>query len=364
MIFYIYKLLRAVLRVVLIVINNVYVTIPYCIWVILTCTLIKPINKDLYIKIEEILYGWLVSITTFWSWSAGYQIVEMGDVLTPCTTGKTLLLVNHQSTADVPMLMALFNENNYIKRFMWIMDWIFCVTHFGTISYLHGDVFILSGSHVRQEAKRRLKHHILTSFLPLKKQVIILFPEGGFLRKRRELSKRYALEHNITNTIKNVALPRTGAFHTIVEVLRRPSGKSAKKVLHNEENSIKWVLDVTLAYENGIPLDLLTIMTGWRDPCKMYVLYRLFPATEIPEGDANITKWLYNLWEEKDKILQSFYNQEIPLRYCPMHNKGAEIQNATEVKQNTGRLIFANVFYLLSAYFHFHIVLYFVSLMW
>lgn len=44
---------------------------------------------------------------------------------------------------------------------------------------------------------------------------------------------------------------------------------------------INWVLDVTIAYPEGKPLDLPTIITGWREPCKTYLFYRLYNMADV-----------------------------------------------------------------------------------
>lgn len=47
---------------------------------------------------------------------------------------------------------------------------------------------------------------------------MVLFPEGGFLRKRLEVSQKYAEKNNLP-VLKNVTLPRVGALKAITEVL-------------------------------------------------------------------------------------------------------------------------------------------------
>lgn len=47
---------------------------------------------------------------------------------------------------------------------------------------------------------------------------MVLFPEGGFLRKRLEVSQRYATKNNLP-ILENVTLPRIGALKAIMEVL-------------------------------------------------------------------------------------------------------------------------------------------------
>lgn len=88
-------------------------------------------------------------MVALWSWSAGYDIVEEGDDITRCHNKRTLVLVNHQSTADVPLLMAAFNAKSGLNRnVMWIMDRMFRYTNFGVVSSYHRDFFIASVSEI------------------------------------------------------------------------------------------------------------------------------------------------------------------------------------------------------------------------
>lgn len=106
---------------------------------------LKWFNQKLYYKIEGKFFHWLLSVVTMWSWSAGYDIVESGDDIAPCQEDgtRTLLLANHQSTADVPLFMACFNAKpDVLPNIMWIMDRVFKFTNFGIVSVLHRDFFV------------------------------------------------------------------------------------------------------------------------------------------------------------------------------------------------------------------------------
>lgn len=58
----------------------------------------------------------------------------------------------------------------------------------------------------------------------------------------------------------------------------------SKKDDDTETPNLDYVLDVTVAYpDNGTPLDLPTIVTGTRPPCKTHFLYRLYHSSEVSE---------------------------------------------------------------------------------
>ena len=44
---------------------------------------------------------------------------------------------------------------------------------------------------------------------------------------------------------------------------------------------IRWILDITIAYPDKKPLDLLTIITGSRPPCETVLFYRLYPTSVV-----------------------------------------------------------------------------------
>lgn len=72
-------------------------------------------------------------------------VVELGDDISPCQNRdtRTLIIANHQSTADVPLLMATFSAKpDILPNIMWIMDRVFKFTNFGIVSVIHQDFFV------------------------------------------------------------------------------------------------------------------------------------------------------------------------------------------------------------------------------
>ncbi|VDL78790.1 unnamed protein product [Nippostrongylus brasiliensis] len=69
---------------------------------------------------------------------------------------------------------------------------------------------------------------------------------------------------------------------------------------------IKYVLDVTIAYPNGIPLSLATLGFGTREKCDIAVHYKIFNAEEVPfDDDDKLRDWMYAVYKEKDEMLAS-----------------------------------------------------------
>lgn len=70
-------------------------------------------------------------------------VVEVGDSLDDLEEEHCLFLCNHQSTADVPMLMTMLAaRGTTANHVFWIMDAIFRWTHFGMVSQCRGDFFV------------------------------------------------------------------------------------------------------------------------------------------------------------------------------------------------------------------------------
>ncbi|XP_025415413.1 acyl-CoA:lysophosphatidylglycerol acyltransferase 1-like [Sipha flava] len=352
---------KVIIRILFVLINNIYCIPTYCVWMIIFFPL-RKLHPDLYWKLEGLFFHWLLAMVSMWSWSAGYDIVEMGDDIRLCLNERTLVLVNHQSTADVPMLMTNFNSKaGVLPNIMWIMDRIFKFTNFGIISIIHQDFFILSGKDQREQAVKELRTHIRGSYIPRQRKLIILFPEGGFLRKRREASLRYAQKNNLP-LLEHVTLPRLGAFSAIIDELSPKQTKYGGVTNNNTElnentDKLAWILDITIAYAEGKPLDLPTIIMGQRRACRTHMYYRLFPSSQVPKDQEEMTKWLFDRWEEKERLLETFYSTgEFP------NHKGS--RQTAVVQQDCVRFLILHLFFIASSYAHYRIINYLIGLVW
>ncbi|KFB35012.1 AGAP002482-PA-like protein [Anopheles sinensis] len=391
---------RSVLRTILVVANNIYCVPTYLVWMFLLLPL-RKIHETYYYRIEGILFHWLLANVSMWSWTAGYEVVEMGDDITTAFDKRTLVLANHQSTSDVPLLMAAFNaKKGILPNIMWIMDRLFKYTNFGAVSLVHQDFFIASGKNNRDKSLEQLKSHILKCYIPRKRKWMVLFPEGGFLRKRKEISQRFAEKNNLP-VLNNVTLPRVGAMKAIIDMLGAPSDinnssattnpssrsllgsgvrqEAAKQsdgnsTIINSEAIIKddddcdnckdasyamlngqsggcleYILDITIAYPQGVPLDLPNIVHGMRDPCQTFLFYKLYHSSEVPRESESLTQWLYNRFYEKEKLLEEFYRTGTWPTSCCIP--------PTVVHQDLLRFLLIHLFFVTSTYVHLQLIL-------
>ena len=71
------------------------------------------------------------------------SVIESGDDINTILNDEALVLVNHQSTADVPFVMSsLYTKDMAAGYVNWVMDIMFKWSNFGWVSYFHQDFFI------------------------------------------------------------------------------------------------------------------------------------------------------------------------------------------------------------------------------
>ncbi|XP_013145726.1 PREDICTED: acyl-CoA:lysophosphatidylglycerol acyltransferase 1-like [Papilio polytes] len=213
--------------------------------------------------------------------------------------------------------------------------------------------------------------------MPLGRQFMVLFPEGGFLHKRREVSQRFAEKNNLPK-LEYVSLPRAGAMKVIMEEIgpSRDEGASTSKENSKKDNnfnqnnlnniivdtksgdSIEWILDVTIAYPDRIPLHLQDIVCGTRPPCAINLHYRLYPSNEVPADTEGMTQWLYDRFIEKDKMLEEFYRTgQFPAR-------GNNSQIVRQVRQDNLRYLILHLFFIASTFLQYNMWREFWSYLW
>ncbi|XP_015513986.2 acyl-CoA:lysophosphatidylglycerol acyltransferase 1 isoform X1 [Neodiprion pinetum] len=357
-------LVKCIVRTSFVILNNAYCIPTYVVWMMLLFP-IKLYQPQVYWRIEGLFFHWLLAMVSTWTWSAGYDIIEHGDDIQRITSDRTLVIANHQSTGDVPILMTTFNAKpNVLPNLMWIMDRIFKFTNFGIVSILHQDFFIVSGRDKRGESLQQLEKHLRTSYIPPGRKWMVLFPEGGFLRKRRETSQRYAKKNNLP-ILEYVTLPRVGAMQTIYNVVGpTQNNNSIDHQLNNRSNmtvakpELSWVLDITIAYPQGKPIDLPTIVTGSRPPCDTVLFYRVYPSSQVPKEPELLTKWLYDRWVEKEALLENFY------KYGTFPQAPGTPQNGSKIQQDPLRFLVLHLFFITSSYIHYNMLAYVWSCIW
>lgn len=74
-----------------------------------------------------------------------------------------------------------------------------------------------------------------------------------------------------------------------------------------KEQHLEWIIDITIAYPDGKPLDLVNIVFGNREPCQTVIHIRRYRAEDVLLSEDGLLKWIYTRWAEKDQLLAHFY---------------------------------------------------------
>lgn len=145
---------------------------------------------------------------------------------------------------------------------------------------------------------------------------------------------------------------------------------------------ISWVLDITIAYPQGKPLDLPTIITGSRPPCETVLFYRLFPSSvvsgkkqrfmrmciatyymsydvsQVPREPEQLSKWLYDRWVEKEVLLEHFY------KHGTFLGTNGSNRESSKIHQDPLRFLVLHLFFITSSYIHYSMLTYVLSCFW
>ncbi|XP_038666898.1 acyl-CoA:lysophosphatidylglycerol acyltransferase 1 isoform X2 [Scyliorhinus canicula] len=270
-------LMKGTIRFLFMVINNL-VAIPSYILYLIVLQPLKLLNSKLFWHVEGIMFKWLLAMVSSWGWTAGYTVVEWGDDVKAITEDETMVLVNHQATGDVCTLMM-------------------CLQDKGT------------GKAHRDQQLILLRQHLEKYYRNRDRKWIVLFPEGGFLRKRRETSQSFAKKNNLP-FLKHVTLPRQGATEVILQTLCTQHENGAVGDANGaveKQKGLQWVIDITIAYHKAKPIDIQTWIIGYREPTVTHVHYRIYPIKDVPMESEALTRWLYQRFVEKDELLAHFY---------------------------------------------------------
>lgn len=304
-------LIKALLRFAFMFVNNCVAIPSYCLYLILLQPL-RIMDSHAFWHIEGVMFKWLLAMVSSWGWIAGYTVTEWGDDVLPISEEEAMVIVNHQSTGDVcTLMMCLQDKGTVVRKMMWLMDHVFKYTNFGLVSLIHGDFFIRQGKAHRDKQLVYLKDHLDKFYYSRERKWIVLFPEGGFLRKRRETSQAFAKKNDLPH-LTHVTLPRLGATQVILKTLGPQqengtlgttfSGQTGSKL-----RGLQWVVDVTIAYPKARPMDIQTWIFGYRQPTVTHVHYRIYPIKDVPVETEPLTDWLYQRFVEKEELLAHFY---------------------------------------------------------
>ena len=112
-------------------------------------------------------------------------------------------------------------------------------------------------------------------------------PPSTPLKNAYNSSQNVVTQHN-NNNEKRIIVGGVDDEENLKDKITGPEN-SAKK-------NLKYILDITIAYPDGEPLNLPNIVTGMRRACQTHLLYRLYRCSEVSGvGNHNETQCNFKL---------------------------------------------------------------------
>jgi 1-acyl-sn-glycerol-3-phosphate acyltransferase len=217
--------------------------------------------------------------------------VESSEVLSP--HGHYLVLANHQSWVDIPVLQAIFNRQIPLLRFFlkseliwvpllglawWALDFPFMKRHSRETLAKHPK---LAGEDI--ETTRRACEKFRG--LPI---AVLNFPEGTRFTARKHEQQRVAYQ--------NLLKPKAGGVALVLEAMN---------------DGLQTILDVTISYPSGRP-SIVDLFADRIREVRVHIRRCEIPA-ELAQGDyardpvarERVQAWINALWAAKDERLSS-----------------------------------------------------------
>ncbi|MFH1532829.1 MAG: lysophospholipid acyltransferase family protein [Pseudomonadota bacterium] len=198
----------------------------------------------------------------------------------------TILLCNHQSMADIPILFDLAWRKGRLGDLKWyVKDVLKFVPGIGW-GMLFLDCLFIKRAWTEDKARiRRIFRRIVSGRVPI---WIVSFAEGTrFTPAKAARSAAYAAEKGLP-VLRHTLLPRTKGFVATLEGL----GDHANAIL-----------DCTIGYPDGVPT-LWQWAKGYVPRVSLHV--RRFPINALPRDDEGRADWLMERYVEKDRLLAEF----------------------------------------------------------
>jgi 1-acyl-sn-glycerol-3-phosphate acyltransferase len=229
-------------------------------------------------------WGWCVSLGELFY---DIKILVTGDEVPPAE--NAIVIANHQQMPDITFLMAYAKSKGRLGDLKWfVKDPIKYIPGVGWGMLFLDCVFVdrrwaKDGASIERTFSRLKRDRV-----PL---WLISFVEGTRIRSAKVASSRsYANEHGL-KPLEHVLIPRTKGFVATVTGLR---------------DHVDAVYDITIGYEQGVPT-LWQYIKGYARVAHFHV--RRYPIEQLPSDDEALSRWLMQIFEEKDALLERFYRQ-------------------------------------------------------
>jgi len=249
-----------------------------------------PLNKNLFRKINYlfsyIIYSEFVFISDWWAGVQYYFYVDNEDYK---YFGKehAVFIVNHKYEIDwlgawviTDRIGILGNCKAFSKdslKYMPVIGWCWWFAEF---LFLQRDW---------AKDKYTIETKLKELFEYENPVTMLLYAEGTrFTKEKHEASIKFARSKDLPE-LKEHLLPRTKGFSVGLPYFR-----------HN----LPAVYNVQLAFKGDNKPSLRALFNGQRLEAHVYM--ERIPIDQIPKDDKGCEKWMYDIFEKKDKMMVSF----------------------------------------------------------
>ncbi len=251
---------------------------------LLIIPLLKPVNKDLYRKVNQaIVASWWAYLVIASQKLSGFELIITGDAM---DEGNALILCNHQSGADIIILLALAYEMKALPRLKWFAkDSLKYIPIFGSGFYLMDAIFVKRSWFKDKDKIMAIFRRFIEEKVPF---WILCFVEGTrFTQEKAEKDQAFFKNKNI-EPFSKVLRPKPGGFVAALSTLSPVTD---------------YIYDLTFAYPKAIPT-LFDLCLG-KCP-KVHVHCQRFTISELPKDKNEVQDWLFTRFAEKNRRLEKF----------------------------------------------------------
>ncbi|GAB1868666.1 1-acyl-sn-glycerol-3-phosphate acyltransferase gamma-like [Camponotus japonicus] len=255
---------------------------------------LRPFSKYLYRKINYYLcysfYCQLVFMAEWWAGSNLILYIDKKDFDKYFGNEHGYLLMNHSYETD------------------WLIGWLLCdrvkllgnckayakksIQYIPTLGWAWKFAESIFLERSWEKDKENIKNQIKELVEYPDTMWLLLYPEGTrFTSKKLEASQKFAIEKGLP--VLNYHLtPRTKGFIASIPHMR---------------DKATAIYDIQIAFKpsDSIKPTMKNLLLG--KPLMGHMYAKRIPIEQVPEGDEAAAEWLHKLYQQKDRMAESFY---------------------------------------------------------
>ncbi|XP_050419796.1 1-acyl-sn-glycerol-3-phosphate acyltransferase delta-like [Adelges cooleyi] len=258
----------------------------------LFCLILWPHNKDLFRKINYYLSACnsydFVFLSDWWAGVDYYFYVDKNDFNKYYGKEHGLLIVNHTFEIDWLSAWCYHDRSNILGgckafaknslKYMPVIGW----------SWWFSEYLFIQRDLVKD--KRTIEVNLKELYEQKDPIWLLLYSEGTrFTEEKKEASQTFARSRGLPE-LKHHLLPRTKGFSLGLPHIR-----------HN----LPAVYNFQVAFKGEKPT-LINLFNARKIEAHVYM--ERIPIEQIPNDEKECDKWMYTLYEKKDKMTDSFNN--------------------------------------------------------